>query len=129
MRRSFCLAALLSMAMAPVAATLAQPGEQSHPADLADFAAGTYHGDVISDARGASRSGVTVVVRKVAPNEVEVSSDYTRIPTVRIRLTQAMSSVIADGADYVFLIDRERDPNELALTIDDASLSVRRHAH
>lgn len=129
MTRSLCLAVLLAFSFAAAVPGQAQPDEQARPADLADFAEGTYHGDVISDARGSSRSGVTVTVRRVGPNEVEVSSDYARIPVVRIRLIQAMSSVIADGADYVFLIDRERDPDELGLTIDDASLSVRRHRH
>lgn len=95
--------------------------------DLADAVAGTYHGDVISDARGSSRSDVTITVTKVGPNLVEVRSDYARIPTVRIPLTRAMSAILSDSADYTFLIDRDRDPNALSLTIDDASLNVRRH--
>ena len=96
------------------------------PRDLAAQVAGTYVGDVISDARGSSQSGVTVTVTRVGPNLVEVRSDYSRIPTVRIRLTQAMSAIVQADADHVFLIDRERDPRALTLTIDDASLSLRR---
>ena len=96
------------------------------PRDLAAQVAGTYVGDVISDARGSSQSGVTVTVARVGPNLVEVRSDYSRIPTVRIRLTQAMSAIVQADADHVFLIDRERDPGGLSLTIDDASLSLRR---
>jgi len=94
--------------------------------DLATVVAGTYWGDVISDARGSSRSGVTVTVRRVGPNLVEVSADYPRIPTVRIRLTRALNAIVQAGDDHVFLIDRDRDPRELSLTIDDASLSLRR---
>ena len=128
MQRLLRLASLLLLACAP--SVLAQPKpaaeEAGRRADLADFAAGTWHGDVISDARGSSRSDVTVTVRRVGPNEVEISSDYARIPTVRIRLTRAMEAILADGTDHVFLIQRDADPDLLSLTIDDASLSVRR---
>jgi hypothetical protein len=117
---------LLVSAPAALAQPKPEPESQARRADLADFAAGTYFGDVISDARGSSRSDVTVTVTRVGPNLVEVSSDYARVPTVRIQLTQAMSAIVAEGADYVFLIQRDQDPNRLSLTIDDASLSVER---
>ena len=94
--------------------------------DLADFAQGTYFGDVISDSRGSSRSGVTVRVTKVGPNLVEVKADYARIPTVRIPLEAAMNAVLAASGDHVFLINRDQDPNRLDLTIDGASLSLAR---
>ncbi|WP_129792711.1 hypothetical protein [Sphingosinicella sp. CPCC 101087] len=114
--------------LVPVPAALAQPAPEApgRAADLADFAAGNYVGDVISDARGSSRSDVAITVQRVGPNLVEVSSNYSRIPTVRIQLTQAMSAVVAEGSDHVFLIQRDSDPDQLSLTIDDASLSVRR---
>ena len=126
MKRLLCLASMLVLAVAPAAQAQPKPEGPAQAADLADFAAGTWTGDVISDARGSSRSGVTVTVRKVGPNLVEVSSNYSRIPTVRIELTQAMSAIVAQGTDHVFLIQRDSDPDELSLTIDDASLSVRR---
>ena len=94
--------------------------------DLADFAEGTYFGDVISDSRGSSRSGVTVRVIKVGPNLVEIQSDYARIPTVRVPLEAAMSAVLAASGDHVFLINRDQDRNRLDLTIDGASLSLTR---
>jgi hypothetical protein len=94
--------------------------------DLADFVEGTYEGDVISDARGSSQSGVTITVKRVGKNVVEVSCDYARIPTVTIPLTQAMSAILAARGNAVFLMDRAKDPKRLDLTIDDASLSVRR---
>jgi hypothetical protein len=121
-RMAFVLAGL-AVAL-PVAAE-AQRGAQRR-ADLAEMVAGTYHGDVISDARGSSRSGVTIMVARVGPNLVEVRSDYSRIPTVRIPLAQAMNAILSNSAQYTFLIQRDRDPNALSLTIDDASLSVRR---
>lgn len=119
---------LLLVAAAPSAhgaSALAPPAEE-RPNDLAAQVEGTYHGDVISDARGSSREGVTVRVTRVGPNQVEVSSDYPRIPTVRIRIEQAMSAIVQADGDHVFVIQRDSDPNLLNLTIDDASLAVRR---
>ncbi|MGZ8312171.1 MAG: hypothetical protein ACXWUR_08920 [Allosphingosinicella sp.] len=94
--------------------------------DLAAIVAGVYFGDVISDARGSSREGVTITVTRLGPNMVEVASDYPRIPRVRIRIEQAMNAIVQASGDYVFLIQRDADPDLLSLTIDDASLSVRR---
>ena len=108
---------------APSPQAVTQP--QRKP-DLADAVAGVYEGDVISDARGSSQSGVTITVRRTGKNLVEVTSDYPRIPTVSIPLTQAMSAIVAARGTAVFLIDRSKDPRELSLTIDDASLSLRR---
>ena len=126
--RIFRLIAIAAFAVCAPALTTAQPTAELRPAraDLADQVAGTYFGDVISDARGASRSGVTVTVTKVGPNLVEVRSDYSRIPTVRIPLTQAMSAILSDDRDYTFLNTRDQDPRRLDLTIDDASLSLSR---
>lgn len=118
----FCL----SIALLPIAASAPAPAmaaPQTKP-DLADLVAGTYSGDVISDARGSSQSDVTITVTKVGKNLVSVSCDYARIPTVQIPLTKAMDAIVAARGDSVFLIDRARDPNRLDLTIDDASLSV-----
>ena len=128
MIRSIFVAASLAIAVAALAPQAAEAQRAATlRGDLADAVAGTYHGDVISDARGSSRSDVTITVTKIGPNLVEVSSDYARIPTVRIPLTRAMSAILSDSTDYTFLIDRDRDPHALSLTIDDASLNVRRH--
>ena len=94
--------------------------------DLATFAEGTFVGDVISDSRESSRSGVTVRVTRVGPNLVEIRCDYARVPTVRIALELAMNAVIAASGDNVFLINRDQDPDRLELTIDGASLSLTR---
>lgn len=119
------IAALLSLLL-PVAQAPAAYSQSaaSRRADLADEVAGTYAGDVISDARGSSQSGVTVTIRRVGPNLVEVRADYARIPTVRIPLTQAMNAIVQAGGDHVFVINRDVDPRRLDLTIDDASLSL-----
>ncbi len=128
MIRSIAASAMLALAATSFVPAEGQAQRRAAPAraDLADAVAGTYYGDVISDARGAGRSSVTITVTKVGPNLVEVSADYPRIPTVRIPLTQAMSAILSNSTQYVFLIQRDRDPDALSLTIDDASLSVRR---
>ena len=126
MTRFLNCALVFALACASPALAQSKPDESARAADLADFSAGTYVGDVISDARGSSRSDVAIIVRRVGPNLVEVSSSYARIPTVRIQLTQAMSAIVAEGSDHVFLIQRDTSPDDLSLTIDDASLSVRR---
>ena len=128
MTRFFLAAALaLPILIAATPAAAQRNAELRRPSnDLADFAAGTYVGDVISDSRGSSRSDVTVRVTRVGPNLVEVQSDYARIPTVRIPLEQAMSAVLAARGDHVFLDQSDQDPRRLDLTIDGASLSLRR---
>ena len=97
--------------------------------DLADRVAGTYRGDVISDARGSSKSGVTITVTRIGPNKVEIRSDYGRIPTVAIPLEKAMDAILAASGSHVFLLDTARSPDRLDLTIDDASWSGNRVAN
>jgi hypothetical protein len=97
------------------------PPPPGAPLDLADIAAGVYHGDVISDARGASRSGVTIVVTKSAPNTVTVTSNYGRLPPFTIRLTRAMNTIQQVGSSVVFLLDLSKGPYGLDITDDDAS--------
>jgi hypothetical protein len=100
------------------------PAPAPAKADLADIAAGTYFGDVISDARGSSQSNVTMTVAKVGPNQVEVSSDYPRLPTFRTRLTRAMNTIQKSGPGAeVFLLDLSKRPPGLDVTVDDASWS------
>jgi hypothetical protein len=111
------LAALIPATMAVAAAPERKP-------DLADMVAGTYEGDIISDARGSSKSGVTITVVRTGKNVVEVSCDCKRIPKVQIPLEKAMDAILAASGPYVFLIETQRDPRRLSLTIDDASLSV-----
>jgi hypothetical protein len=97
------------------------PPPRGAPLDLADIAAGVYHGDVISDARGAGRSRVTIVVTKSAPNTVTVTSDYGRLPPFTIRLTRAMNTIQQVGSSVVFLLDLSKGPYGLDITDDDAS--------
>jgi hypothetical protein len=91
--------------------------------DLADAAEGTYAGSVISDARGAGRSDVTITVTKSGPNTVDVSSSYERLPPFTIKLTRAMSTIQQVGTKVVFLLELNKSPHMLGVTDDDASFS------
>ena len=114
----------------PAGAVLAETPKAApaHKADLADRVAGTYKGDVISDARGSSKDGVTITVTRIGPNKVEIKSDYPRIPSVTIPLEKAMDAILAASGPSVFLLDTVRSPDRLDLTIDDASWSGNRVA-
>jgi hypothetical protein len=105
-----------------------KPTTAPRKADLADRVAGTYQGDIISDARGSSRSGVTITVTRTGPNKVEIKSSHPRIPTVTIPLEKAMDAILAASGPYVFLLDTVRSPDKLDLSIDDASWSGNRVA-
>lgn len=128
MSRLLALAALIATGLLfPAAAqALAPPAERK--ADLADRVAGTYKGNVASDARGSSKNNVTIIVTRVGPNKVEIKSDYPRIPTVTIPLEKAMDAILAASGPSVFLLDTVRSPDRLDLTIDDASWSGTRVA-
>lgn len=89
--------------------------------DLADQVAGEYSGDVISDARGSSKSDITITVTKSAPNTVTVRSDYARLPVRTFRLTRAMDTIQNATGGEVFLAEMNKSPVSLMLTIDDAS--------
>ena len=125
------LIAATSLALSlPAGAALAEPPKAvpAHKADLADRVAGTYKGNVVSDARGSSRNNVAITVTRTGPNKVEIKSDYPRIPTVTIPLEQAMDAILAASGPSVFLVDTVRSPDRLDLTIDDASWSGTRIA-
>ena len=119
--------------LAPLAAVLllsgvgpAAPGRTAPPvpsADLADVAQGSYFGDVISDARGATRSGVRIDVAKLGPNKIRVTSDYPRLPPFTASLTRAMSTIQNISGAEIFLLETSKTPASLMVTVDDASWS------
>jgi hypothetical protein len=121
--RSCCLLAALAAAFLVPAAAPAAPGRAAPVPrqDLADAAQGSYFGDVISDARGASRSNVRIVVARVGPNRVRVTSDYPRLPAFTVPLTRAMSTIQNASGSEVFLLDLSRTPHSLMVTVADAS--------
>jgi len=111
-------------ALAISSAALAAPRQPARPRpDVADVAQGTYHGDVISDSRGQSRSGVTLVVTKIGPSTVRVTSDYRRLPAFTARLERVMNTIQTSGGSEVFLLDLAKSPAGLDVTVDEASWS------
>ena len=126
MLRSLSLAVAAALLLPAAAQAETKPAPAPRKTDLADRVAGTFKGDVISDARGSSKSGVTITVTRVGPNKVEVKSSYARIPTVTIPLEKAMDAILAASGPYVFLLDTVGSPDRLDLTIDDASWSGNR---
>ncbi len=121
-RRSALLfaAALLAASSAHWVAAQ-ESGADSRRRDLADIAAGNYSGDVISDARGESRSGVRIIITKIGPNRIRVAADYPRLPPFTAALTRAMDTIQNASGDAVFLLDLSRTPPSLHVTVDDAS--------
>src|SRR5438105_14482513 len=90
-RRAMLIAALV---MAPVLGVAAPASAPKRKPDLGDAAQGTYEGDVISDSKGASRSGVTLTVTRIGKNLVRVTADYQRLPAVEVTLTRAVAEVL-----------------------------------
>jgi hypothetical protein len=112
-RRS-ALLRLAIITLAAPAATLARAADEPRrKPDLGDAAEGTYAGDVISDSKGTSRTGVTLTVKRIGKNLVRVTSDYPRLPVVEVPLTQAMSKILQSRGDTVFLLDRGSSPARL----------------
>ena len=109
MLRRRCAQFLLMSIAAPLLPTAAQAQSTTSPPprkpDLGDAAAGTYAGDVISDSKGSSQSGVTLTVTRVRKDVVRVSSDYPRLPVVEVALTAAMGKILQQRGDSVFLLD------------------------
>ena len=92
--------------------------ERKRKPDLADFVEGQYVGDVVSDSRGSSQSGVNLTVTRVAKNRVQIMSDYPRLPVVEVALTQAMQSIVQANGNTVFVINRSRDARRLDVSFN-----------
>jgi len=103
------LAAGLAILVLPMAAQ-AQSAPAKRKPDLGDAAQGVYSGDVISDSKGSSQSGVTLTVTRVGPNLVKVTSDYERLPEITVPLTRAMGKILQARGESVFLLDPSKDP-------------------
>lgn len=120
--------ALVLLVVAPEAATaqreatLTPPAEQKNrPRDLGDTAAGTYFGNVMSDARGSSQSDVRVTVTRSGWNKVRVAFDYPRMPAFETDLTRAMETIQNKSGSFVFLLELSKSPHGLMITVDDAA--------
>jgi hypothetical protein len=108
MLRRNLVRALLCLASAPLLAPMvrAEADPPNRKPDLGDAAEGVYSGDVISDSKGSSRSGVTLQVQRVGRNLVRITSDYSRLPVVEVPLTSAMGRIVQRRGPTAFVLDR-----------------------
>jgi len=109
---------VVALALVPALAIAAPASAPKRKPDLGDAAQGTYAGDVISDSKGSSRSGVTLTVTRVGKNLVRVTSDYPRLPTVEVTLTSAMGKILQAHGNTVFLLDRGKNPPGLDVSFN-----------
>jgi hypothetical protein len=98
----------------PRPASAPVPGSTAGHVDLADLASGVYYGEVTSDAKGSSRSDVTVTVSKTGPRRVRVTSDYARLDTVEMELTRVGEGIQGVGTDTTFLLELTKQPPALS---------------
>ncbi len=102
---------LTSVDRSPPAMNTTSPSQAQHSVDLAARAAGTYRGDVVSDAKGSSKSDVTVTVARVSERRIRITSDYARLGVVEFELDRAGRTIQGVGsAGGVFLLELEKDP-------------------
>jgi hypothetical protein len=113
LRRSDCIRLAWMYAVAGLFPCVASSTDLQRKPDLADAAEGTYEGEVVSDSKGSSQSGVTLTVTRVGPNLVRIESNYPRLPVVQVPLTQALSKILQTRGDSVFLLDRSKSPAQL----------------
>ena len=111
------LALAATASAAPPVAAQTSPGAKRKP-DLGDAAEGRYAGDVISDSKGASHSGVVLTVTRIGVNRVHVASDYARLPEVDVTLTRALDKIVQTRGNTVFLYDPAKHPVRLDVSFN-----------
>jgi hypothetical protein len=95
--------------------------------DLGDAAQGSYAGEVISDSKGSSQSGVGLTVSRIGRNLVRITSDYPRLPVVEVPLTQAMGKIVQARGNTAFVLDATASPPRLDVSfLNEASWSGER---
>ena len=128
LRRSDFIRFTVAALAAPWVLRVAAADDPRRKPDLGDAAEGTYEGDVISDSKGSSKSGVTLTVTRVGKNLVRVTSDYPRLPVVEVPLTLAMGKILQARGDSVFLLDRSASPAKLDVSFrNEVSWTGQRH--
>ena len=93
-------------------------GAISSTVDLADMVAGIYHGDVISDSKGSSRSDVTLTITKLSQRKVRIASDYQRLGVVEIELNRVGNSIQSTGGRSLLLLELDKNPPRLNFNPD-----------
>ena len=57
-----------------------------------------------------------MTVARISKNQVRITSDYARIPTVEVSLTQAMDKILNASGTTTFLLDRSKVPMQLDIS-------------
>jgi hypothetical protein len=127
-RQLFAALGIVALGAGALLAAQSAASAAERTRDLAEVAQGQYAGDVISDAHGPSREGVSITVTRIAPDTVRVSSSYGRMPTFTVPLTKAMQTIQQARGANVFLLDLAKSPPLLMVTVDDASWAGARTA-
>lgn len=78
--------------------------------DLADKAAGTYRGTIVSNREEATHSDTTVMITRLAQDRVRVSSRNARLGSVEIQLKRKEKQIVHDGGDTPFALDLDSNP-------------------
>jgi hypothetical protein len=112
-RSLHCITLTIILILNVSSALARDDNRQVKPPELADLAAGTYYGDVISDSQGSSQSDVTVTVTKLSKWVVRVTSDYPRLGTTEVNLTKIGNQIMQKNGDTVFLLDLGKQPPKL----------------
>ena len=117
-RRNFIqrLALAFGVALLPAIGANAQTEKPKRKPDLGDVAEGTYFGEVISDSKGSSKSAVTLTLTRIGVNVVRITSDYTRLPVIEVKLTKAMDKIVHASGATAFVLDRAKSPAQLDLS-------------
>lgn len=102
----------------------AQRNVARYPPELADVGAGTLATSFRM--RASPRVPASRSRSRRSGRTSSKSAPIIRVPTVRIRIEQALNAIGQADRDHVFLLQRDQDPNQLSLTIYDSSLSIRR---
>jgi hypothetical protein len=116
--------AVVRVADEPTATAVKKPVQEpaadagKNPAALADLVAGTYYGDVISDAQGSSRSDVTVTIAKLDRQKVRITSDYVRLGSVETDLTKVGNTIQSVGGVPLLSLELDKSPPRLSYNPD-----------
>jgi hypothetical protein len=100
----------------PTRPPISDEGKQA--VKLAELVVGTYHGNVVSDSKGSSRSDVTVTIARVNDRRVRITSDYGRLGTVEVDLTRAGNTIQGSGGGPSLLLELEKNPPRLSSNPD-----------
>ena len=84
--------------------------------DLGDLAEGVYRGEIISDSRGTSSAPgqvVTVTIRRIGVNRVQIDSDDPALPGVTVSLQRVRDKGMNTDSKSNVLLDPRQQPMRL----------------